>query len=96
MFPPVAKGRKEVVISVEVNATYSIEVTVRYVCNRWLFYTLQNPTVSCVEGGFDNDFGRCVEGEIVLILNINDYKEFFKLVLIKCEIPSAQTKCFIL
>ena len=66
-FPDVKNGRKEVIRSDKVNETHSLEVSVRYVCRKWLFYTLPNPTLSCVDGGYDNEVGKCVQGEIFIV-----------------------------
>ena len=60
-------GRKEVIESVQKNASYFIELSSQYICNDTFVYSFDNNIVTCTKDGFDNSVGKCVKGEILLM-----------------------------
>ena len=68
VFPSIKNGVKRLISKAAINLAYQTEVTVKYNCDDGYFYTLDNPTVSCTENGFDNKIGKCVKGNMFLIL----------------------------
>ena len=65
MFHSVQNAKKQSIKNATINSIEQTEVSVKYICNKGYFYTLDNPTVTCTENGFDNKIGKCVRGRIV-------------------------------
>ena len=66
-FPSIDNGRKVLLESVAKNSTYSIEVSVEYICNDSFIWSLDTPkTISCGVDGLDYEIGRCVKGKFTL------------------------------
>ena len=70
-FSTIENGEKIVIKNATINSTHKTEISVEYVCNEGYYYTLDNPIVSCAEIGFDNEFGKCLKGKLLLFYVIN-------------------------
>ena len=65
-FPSIKNAETRILKYASMNFNNKTAVSVKYVCQKEYYYTLNNPIVNCTESGFDTKFGKCVKGNFYM------------------------------